>query len=91
MTGDVHSSFLATAENMKSGKIQLFPNPVSDYIRISGITKAENVEIYNISGQLVRTETFKDRLNVSELSAGTFILRIKDADGKNYEFKFIKK
>lgn len=91
MTGDVHSSFLATAESVRNGKIQLFPNPVSDFIKISGITKAESVEIYNISGQLVRKEAFKDRINVSELSAGTFMLRIKDTDGKNYEFKFIKK
>ncbi|KQS94356.1 T9SS type A sorting domain-containing protein [Chryseobacterium sp. Leaf394] len=91
MSGDVHSSFLATAESLKNAKIQLFPNPVSDFIKISGITKAESVEIYNISGQLVRKETFQERLIVSELSAGTFMLRIRDAEGKNYEFKFIKK
>lgn len=91
MTGDVHSSFLATEENVRNGKIQLFPNPVSDFIKISGITKAESVEIYNISGQLVRKEAYKDRINVSELTAGTFMLRIKDSGGKYYEFKFIKK
>lgn len=91
MTGDVHSSFLATAESVKNSQIQLFPNPVTDFIKISGITKAEFVEIYNMSGQLVRKEGFKDRLNVSDLSSGTFMLRVKDAEGKNYEFKFIKK
>jgi hypothetical protein len=91
MSGDIHSSFLSTAESVKNSKIQLFPNPVADFIKISGITKGESTEIYTISGQLVRKEAFKDRLNVSELSAGTYILRIIDNNAKHYEFKFIKK
>ncbi|WP_312078818.1 T9SS type A sorting domain-containing protein [Chryseobacterium sp.] len=91
MTGDVHSSFLATAESLKNSKIQLFPNPVTDVIRISGLSKAESIEIYNSAGQMIKKEAFNERINVSTLTSGSYILRVKSADGKNYEFKFIKK
>jgi hypothetical protein len=36
MTGDVQTITLGTTD-LPKGQIQIFPNPVSDYIRISGM------------------------------------------------------
>lgn len=90
MTGDVHTSFLNVL-NGKSSKIQVFPNPVSDFISISGIEFPETIEIYNTAGQVVKSQEFKERANVSSLSTGTYILRVKTKDSVIHEFKFIKK
>lgn len=90
MTGDVHSSSLATSEVTKS-KIQIFPNPVSDVIRISGIDNGQKIQIYNIDGQLIRSEKFDQKINVSLLSTGVYVLKIIADNFESYEFKFVKK
>lgn len=92
MTGNVHSSNLGiSTSELTRTKIQIFPNPVSEIISISGIENAQTVEIYNMAGQLVRTEDFAEKINVSSLSSGTYVLRIKTKESKILEFKFVKK
>lgn len=90
MTGDVHSSPLGTSEVTKS-KIQIFPNPVSDVIRISGIDIGQTTQIYNLDGQLVRSEPFDQKIDVSHLSAGVYLLKITTKNFEAHEFKFVKK
>lgn len=90
MTGDVHTSTLAISDVNKT-KIQIFPNPVSDIISISGIEKAESVHIYNMTGQLIRSESFSEKINVSNLTSGVYLLRINTKDSQIHEFKFVKK
>lgn len=90
MTGDVHNSSLAV-DGAARAKIQLFPNPVTDFITISGVESAKSVEIFNVSGQLVRTEKFGEKLNVSNLKPGVYVLRIISDQTKMGELKFIKK
>ncbi|PIF47753.1 putative secreted protein (Por secretion system target) [Chryseobacterium sp. 52] len=90
MTGDVHSSPLGTTDVTKS-KIQIFPNPVSDVIRISGIDNGQTIQIYNVDGRLVRTDAFDQKIDVSNLSAGIYVLRITTKNFESHEFKFVKK
>ncbi|MEI3790563.1 MULTISPECIES: T9SS type A sorting domain-containing protein [unclassified Chryseobacterium] len=90
MTGDVHSSPLGTSEVTKS-KIQIFPNPVSDVIRISGIDTGQTTQIYNLDGQLVGSEPFDQKIDVSHLSAGVYLLKITTKNFESHEFKFVKK
>ncbi|MDR3227639.1 MAG: T9SS type A sorting domain-containing protein [Prevotellaceae bacterium] len=62
----------------------LSPNPSSDYIRMAWADEAENttakrVEIYNMRGNLVKIENSDNNIiNVSNLQAGTYIVRIYD-------------
>lgn len=90
MTGDVHSSSLATSDVTKS-KIQIFPNPVSDIIRISGIDDGHTIQIYNVDGRLIRTDAFDQKIDVSNLSAGVYVLKITTKKFESHEFKFVKK
>jgi hypothetical protein len=90
MTGDVHSSSLGTSEVTKS-KIQIFPNPVSDVIHISGIDAGQTAQIYNLNGQMLRSEPFDQKINVSHLPAGVYILKITTKNFESHEFKFVKK
>ncbi|MCT2407273.1 T9SS type A sorting domain-containing protein [Chryseobacterium antibioticum] len=90
MTGDVSSSPLATADVTKS-KIQIFPNPVSDVIRISGIDNGQTVQIYNVDGRLVKSEAFDQKIDISQLSAGVYVLKVTTKSFQSHEFKFVKK
>ncbi|MGG5210652.1 T9SS type A sorting domain-containing protein [Chryseobacterium sp. MIQD13] len=90
LTGDVHSSSLGTSDVTKS-KIQIFPNPVSDIIRISGIDNGQTIHIYNLDGQLVRSEAFDQKIDVSHLSTGVYVLKITTKNSESHEFKFVKK
>lgn len=90
MTGDVHTTTLAV-NDLDKGKIQLFPNPVTSIINISGIQNGEKIMIYTMSGQLIQSENFSSKINVSQLNPGTYILYITSKDEGKREFKFIKK
>ncbi|MFC3159645.1 T9SS type A sorting domain-containing protein [Chryseobacterium arachidis] len=92
MTGDLHSTSLATSDvNADISKIQIFPNPVADVIRISGINNGQSIQIYNMTGQLVKSEVFDSKINVSELSSGVYLLKINTKNFQSHEFKFVKK
>ena len=90
MTGDVHTTTLAI-NDLSKGKVQMFPNPVSDYINIQGLDNAKNMVITNMAGQEVLKTDFKNRLNVTQLVKGIYFLRITNSDGQTYDLKFIKK
>lgn len=70
--------------------IKVFPNPVNDEININSLNQIEKAEIYNLTGQKIDIILNNTIMNVSKLSAGTYILRLTDADGKTYSSKFIK-
>lgn len=90
MTGDIQGPTLGTQEMVKN-KIQIFPNPVSDFIRISGINDGQMVQIYNIDGRLVKSEMFDSNVDVSQLSSGVYVLKITTRGFQSHEFKFVKK
>lgn len=90
MTGDVHSTTLATSEFTKP-KIQIFPNPVADIISISGLDNITSIQIFNMNGQLMNTENLGKKINVSGLTSGVYVLRATTKDSQIQEFKFVKK
>lgn len=90
MTGDVQGPALGIQEVSKS-KIQIFPNPVSDVIQISGISDGQIMQIYNIDGRLIRSEGFDSKVSVSQLTPGTYVLKITTRGFQTHEFKFMKK
>ncbi len=91
MTGDVHSTSLAVSDVKADSKIQIFPNPVADVIHISGIDNGQSVQIYNMAGQLVKSEVFDQKINVSQLTSGIYLLKINTKKFQTHEFKFVKK
>ena len=58
--------------------ISLYPNPANDKIHLEGLEGEHEVQIYNAFGMLVLTTRINgdDEINVTELSAGFYIIRI---------------
>ena len=71
--------------------IQVFPNPSSDYFRVTGILPYYTIEILDVSGtKYNELEVFgsEARVNVNNLPAGTFFISVSN---KNDDKVCVKK
>ena len=72
-------------------QVVLFPNPASDYLNISGPSVFTSATVYNVNGQKVISRgVFQNRLDVSELAAGMYIVELTAADGNLVRRKFAR-
>lgn len=70
--------------------ISVFPNPAEANLHIKGVDNIEDISVYSVTGQVQNISFKNDEVDVSALSSGVYIIRIKTADGIA-EKKFIKK
>jgi hypothetical protein len=70
-----------TSENFNTNNldVKLYPNPVRDILNIEIESDIQSIEIYNIQGQKVLSSNQK-QINVSDLAAGMYMVRIQDTD-----------
>ena len=79
----------------ENDNISVYPNPAKDHVRIelSDNSASQSIEIYSLDGRLV--ETFQETslhdntIDISGLNAGMYIMKIRMADGREYEEKII--
>ena len=88
----VYSEILLSAANNSINKttVQIYPNPASDFIKINSSGKIKGIEIYDMTGKKMDFSLENDTIDVSNLSAGTYLINIKTENG-NFSEKFIKK
>jgi uncharacterized delta-60 repeat protein len=74
--------------------ITLFPNPLNNILNFSynDSDKVSEILVYDLTGQLVlKSVKIEDNsLNVSDLSKGIYIVKIKTSDNKTFTKKVIK-
>lgn len=68
--------------------ISVYPNPAQDQLAFSEVI--QSIVVYDASGKTVMTDTMTNTLNVSELSAGIYLLEIVNEDGFISHSKFVK-
>ena len=66
----------------ESEKISVYPNPVANTLHISSIEKVEKVEVYKLSGRLIKSVSFGlDQIDLSDLNQGSYLIVIHTQDG----------
>ncbi len=70
-------------------EVNVYPNPTSDILNIQTAEIITNVTAYNITGQKV-LQASTQTINVSELRAGVYILKVETLKG-SATLKFVKK
>lgn len=84
---------LAIEDFEKGSTVSLYPNPVTNYFTLN--TAVSKVQIYAVSGQLVKSFTSNGNVDfqfgVSELQTGLYVVKASDESGKTQVMKFIKK
>ena len=70
-------------QEFESSSFSLYPNPVADILHISSEIDVEKVEIYSISGVLVKSVNGDvETINLSNLNKGAYIINIKTSEGR---------
>ena len=80
---------LSIGENALELDVFVYPNPTDDYLFIEGNKNPISISIYNLLGAEVIANSNTDKINVSELSKGVYIIRISDGINQT-DKKFIK-
>ena len=73
-------------DNTVGFSVQVYPNPAKDKVVIEGI-EASEVQVYNALGQMVKTVCGTNEIDLSGLVEGVCLLRIMDAEGRNFTAK----
>lgn len=79
------NSYLNTTET------QLLPNPTNEYVKLQGFTENIQVTITDISGKVVLSTTIRpnQKLNVSKLNTGIYLIQADDNLGNSLREKLI--
>ena len=86
------TSSLSIIDNNVDNSFSIYPNPVKDILHVDSDNEFSSIEIYSISGKLVKNCQFNDSsLNVSELALGVYILKCIGSNPKSsVNTKFVK-
>ncbi|MCR5190787.1 MAG: T9SS type A sorting domain-containing protein [Bacteroidales bacterium] len=79
--------------------LQVYPNPTDDllYIELSGGAGIANMALYDLQGRVVGTRFIASAtgasatVNMRDIPAGVYVLRVTDTDGKEYHRKIVRK
>lgn len=73
---------------IKDSKIEIYPNPTSDFIRITGISTPTKYEIYNLLGFKITEGIYQKEkeITISEIPANIYFIRFENGT----VIKFIK-
>jgi hypothetical protein len=87
---DLTVSVKQSAKN--SINVVIFPNPVTNVLNIKGFEVA-SVQVYSISGAMMisGTSSYSNRVDVSSLNHGIYIIKMTDVKGRVAVEKFLKK
>jgi hypothetical protein len=78
----------AAIDEWSSSLITLYPNPTQDYINVPSDIKIEEGSVYSLGGTLLISSK-ENSINVSELSSGIYLLKIKSVEGI-HSLRFVK-
>jgi hypothetical protein len=76
-------------EDMASGLIKIFPNPVNHTLYISGDSSNYNIKVYSLLGQLVIAESDVNEIDVSLFTKGVYLIKISNENSTTTK-RFIK-
>ena len=74
---------LNTDEFQLDARFHMYPNPSSTLIHIQKpiTTEVSHLKIFNILGQLVKVQDYKDTIDISQLSSGLHFIRFETNQG----------
>ena len=85
-----NNTTLATSNfNKNNLQVAVYPNPANNILNVEAATDLKSIEIYNIQGQKVKTSNQK-QINVADLSAGMYMIKVEDIENAIATKKFVK-
>ncbi|MDR6369504.1 hypothetical protein J2795_000259 [Chryseobacterium bernardetii] len=87
------ATVLAVNEAAKKNTVTAYPNPVIDFLYINNDNRIKEVEVYNVSGQRILSETInaqKGSVDMRGATAGVYIVKV-NTEKESQSLKIIKK
>ena len=82
-------SGISTPEKVETNNLHIYPNPAKDHIGIYSSEKFTEYSIMNLTGQLVQEGDFTNKISLSDLKKGIYIISLKSKD--NLEIRKFQK
>lgn len=70
--------------------LKYYPNPVKDVLNISSDQKINSISIYNVAGQLIKSNKNANSIDMSQISTGIYLIKTNIGNEEQI-FKVIKK
>ena len=90
----IEGSSPLAVNQVSNADFSVYPNPTNNVLNIKFSeykTEIKTAVIYDLSGRIVQSVAVSNQsINVKSLANGTYILVVKDVDGKQFSQKFIK-
>lgn len=90
----VEGAFPLAVNQVSNADFSVYPNPTNDNLNIKfngNTTQIKSAQVYDLTGRLIISEEVNNQVvNVKLLQSGTYILMVKDSEGKQFSQKFIK-
>ena len=88
----VKDKSLAVENLLKSNKITVYPNPVSNHLKIDSDKKFIEIKLSDYSGNIIKTlDAKKKEFDISNISSGNYLLIMTDINNNKTTEKIIKK
>ena len=82
ITGDTKDcTSLSTADDILANGLKLYPNPTTGYITVEGLENMVRSTIYNIQGQKIKEKIENNKINLENVPAGMYLLKIETEKG----------
>ncbi|SHK26595.1 T9SS type A sorting domain-containing protein [Epilithonimonas mollis] len=85
----IQKESLAVSDTNKEIKTIIFPNPAKHVVTVKNDSKLINAEVFDMNGRKV-LETDSKQIDVSNLTAGQYVIKMTFVDGKIDSQKLIK-
>lgn len=72
----IYDNLINSIEQVKIEGLNVYPNPASDYIKVSALDKIQALELYSVGGALMK-KVNDSMLNVKDIHSGTYILKVR--------------
>ncbi|MDN3663921.1 T9SS type A sorting domain-containing protein [Algibacter miyuki] len=74
----------------QAAAISVYPNPVTNSFQLDYNKNIENVELYNVTGRLLKTFSARANYDISDLTMGIYLVNINTTSGSK-TLKIVKK
>ena len=82
--GDILINSATAVKDSKESKLTVFPNPTTEFFKVSEISGLRNVELFNIVGNKIRSYDAipQKQYYVGDLTDGIYLIRLVSSSGK---------
>jgi hypothetical protein len=87
----ISESTANSVNNLQVNKIQVYPNPTSDFVQISSDYAVESIRVFSVSGKMILSENLTGnqyRMDVQEWSNGVYIIELTTDQGTEFHRVF---